>query len=82
MSDEQPQWAKSLSKGELRRLTQHLSAGRERLLKAYNILDEAGVLDEWDGKHGFVYDATSALSYSDDSETVIKERYAARKRNE
>lgn len=85
-------WADELSKGELRRLQQHLSEADDRLAKARNILDDAGLIDAWQNTrkgdtgnyadYGFIYSLTSARAHASDVYQESLDRYNERREGE
>ena len=77
MADSNP--LDSLSKGELRRLYLHLKEAQDRLDRARTILDENNLLEEWDGKRGFLFGFTDGHTRIDNCYTDVSQKYANRK---
>lgn len=78
MTDTPTPWTEQVSKGELRRLTQHLTTAMERLEKAESILDGSGVPMDAE-EYGYVYDLTSARSYTLDALIETQQAYKNRR---
>jgi hypothetical protein len=71
----QPHPLDELSKGEQRRLYLHLREAQDRLDRARDVLDDAGVIDDWGGGYGFVHGFTDGQAQIDGAYTVAARRY-------
>ena len=81
-ADDPTLWHEHCSQGELRRIHQHMQEARQRLTKAYTILDDAGAIEDWDGDYGDMYTFTSAVSYTADFAPVAERRYTDRRQED